>query len=207
MPLVYQQNINAWTKIGVWSIQEEEVFFLRVVSLQNDISHPHKRLQHLAGRYLLKLLFPNFPLQLIEIADTRKPFLASEDYHFSISHCGDYAAVIVSTENRVGVDIEIPQIKIRKISHKFLTPEEQLLLELIPLNHLHSLCLAWSIKEAIFKWYGEGQVDFRRHMRISTIKECNFDFVASCFFQKEETISLEVFASMFNGISLAYLVS
>ena len=207
MPLVYQQNINAYTKIGVWSIQEDEVFFLKAVSLQKDISHPHKRLQHLAGRYLLKLLFPDFPLHLIEIADTRKPFLANEHYHFSISHCGDYAAVIVSTENRVGVDIEIPQVKIKKISHKFLTLEEQVLLQSIPMDQLHSLCLAWSIKEAIFKWYGEGQVDFRRHMRISTIKESDFNFIASCFFQKEESISLEVFALMFNETSLAYLVS
>ena len=53
MPLVYQQNINAVTKIGVWHIAEAEDFFA-TVPLQKEITHWHKRLQHLAGRFLLK---------------------------------------------------------------------------------------------------------------------------------------------------------
>ena len=105
MPLIYKQQINAATKIGVWHITEEENFFLQFVPLQRSITHPHKRLQHLAGRFLLLEMFPDFPLSLIQIADTRKPFLEDEAFHFSISHCGDYAAIIVSTKNRVGVDI------------------------------------------------------------------------------------------------------
>ena len=75
MPLFYQQDINETTKLGVWKIEEPEDFFLRVVPLQRSITHPHKRLQHLAGRYLLPFLFPDFPHEEIEIADTRKPFL------------------------------------------------------------------------------------------------------------------------------------
>ena len=53
MPLVYQQNINEATKMAVWHISEREDFFLKKVTLSNNITHPHKRLQHLAGRYLL----------------------------------------------------------------------------------------------------------------------------------------------------------
>ena len=34
---------------------------------KREISHPHKRLQHLAGRYLLPQLFENFPLKLITL--------------------------------------------------------------------------------------------------------------------------------------------
>ena len=87
MPLVYQQNINEVTKLAVWHITESEDFFLPVVTVSNNISHPHKRLQHLAGRYLLVELFEDFPLELIRIADTRKPFLPGDPFHFSISHC------------------------------------------------------------------------------------------------------------------------
>ncbi|MDQ6844770.1 MAG: 4-phosphopantetheinyl transferase, partial [Bacteroidota bacterium] len=85
--------------------------------MQNIITHWHKRLQHLAGRYLLQELYPDFPYHLIEIADTKKPFLTGEKYHFSISHCGDYAAVIVSKEMRVGIDIELIRQKIELIKH------------------------------------------------------------------------------------------
>ncbi|MBI3884001.1 MAG: 4-phosphopantetheinyl transferase, partial [Sphingobacteriales bacterium] len=107
MPLVYQKNINTTTKIGVWHITENEDFFVKQVPLQREITHPHKRLQHLAGRLLLKEVCPDFPYDMIRIASTRKPFLENEAYHFSISHSGNYAAVIVSNNHRVGVDIEI----------------------------------------------------------------------------------------------------
>ena len=79
MPLVYQQNINAVTKMGVWHITETEDFFLQQVPLQKEITHWHKRLQHLAGRYLLKELYPGFPLELIKIADTKIESIVPED--------------------------------------------------------------------------------------------------------------------------------
>jgi hypothetical protein len=63
MPLVYQQNINAVTKMAVWHITETEDFFA-TVPLQKTITHWHKRLQHLAGRFLLKELYPDFPLAI-----------------------------------------------------------------------------------------------------------------------------------------------
>ncbi len=106
MPLFYQHNINESTRLGIWHIEEDEAFFLKRVPLKRDVSHPLKRLQHLAGRYLLTELFPDFPLDEILIADTRKPYLADEQYHFSISHCGTFAAAIVSTRHRVGIDVE-----------------------------------------------------------------------------------------------------
>ena len=76
MPLFYQHNINETSKLAVWHITEPENFFLEKVQLQKEISHPHKRLQHLAGRYLLQLLHPGFPFHLIEIAESNKPLLA-----------------------------------------------------------------------------------------------------------------------------------
>ena len=118
MPLFYQQDINETTRLGVWKIEEDESFFLRTVPLQHSITHPNKRLQNLAGRYLLPYLFPGFPTTAIEIADTRKPFLSGEQYHFSISHCGRYAAALVSSTERVGIDIEMITPRVEKIKHK-----------------------------------------------------------------------------------------
>ena len=60
MPLFYQHNINESTKLAIWHITEEEEFFLRSVPLKRDVSHVQKRLQHLAGRYLLRELLPDF---------------------------------------------------------------------------------------------------------------------------------------------------
>ena len=175
MPLHYQHNINDFTRLAVWKIDEPEAFFTRKVSVQQSVSHPHKRLQHLAGRFLLPYLFPDFPSELIQIADTRKPFLPDETYHFSISHCGDYAAAIVSSQLRVGIDVEMVTHRVDKIRHKFLHPtelKEWNIEGLEPTERYNTLTLLWSAKEAMFKWYGHGEVDFKQHLRIY---ELNFD--------------------------------
>jgi phosphopantetheinyl transferase len=208
MPLIYQQQINSHTKIGVWHITEAENFFLQKVPLQRAITHPHKRLQHLAGRLLLLNLFPNFPLPLIQIADTRKPFLQDEAFHFSISHCGDYAAAIVSTHNRVGVDIEIPSPKIERIQHKFITDSERLILNTIALQgEIEKLTMAWSIKEAMFKWEGIGEIDFKKHMQIKALQHTSNECIADCLFSKADLINLKVHSITVDGNNLSWVVS
>ena len=207
MPLSFQKQINAATKIGVWHITEGEDFFSARVPLQRDITHPHKRLQHLAGRYLLPELFPAFPLELIRIADTRKPFLPDEAFHFSISHCGDYAAAIVSMQNRVGADIEIPHPKIEKVQHKFLAAAE---LEIVKQQggDLHSmLTMAWSIKEAVFKWYGEGQLDFIGHIPITAITKTLDGFTAVCTFKKDMESVIQIHSIMHGNNNLSWIVT
>lgn len=169
MPIFYQQDIDEDTRLGIWKIEEKEDFFLQTVVPQRNVSHPHKKLQHLAGRYLLKHLFPDFPLSLILIADTRKPYLENEAYHFSISHCGDFAAVIVSKTKRVGVDIEAKTEKVDRIKHKFLSEEEMMLVNGGDANNYERLTLFWSCKEAVFKWYGLGEVDFKKHMVVTGV--------------------------------------
>lgn len=206
MPLVYQQNINENTKLGLWHILEAEPFFLKTVPLQKEITHPHKRLQHLAGRYLLKALFPAFPLELIEIADTQKPFLSDELYHFSISHCRDYAAVMVSRNCRVGVDVEWPQPKIELVKHKFLLPGEfEVLQNFEDADELYKLTTAWSSKEAIFKWYGLGQLDFKKHMVIHQMGKMDDEIITDCMLQKTLHFPVKVFSKNIEGNVLAWI--
>jgi phosphopantetheinyl transferase len=212
MPMVYQQNINPHTRLGVWHIAEPESFFINEVPVQRNITHPHKRLQHLAGRFLLKELYPSFPYDLIRIAGTRKPFLENEAYHFSISHCGDYAAVIVSSENRVGVDVELISSKVEKVKHKFLSAAEQEMLQVLlqgnPFDHyIKLLTLAWSIKESLFKWYGDGEMDFIEHMQIQNITADDNSGVAHCKIVKGPEIGLIVHFLFFNHNCISWVLS
>ncbi len=212
MPLVYQQNINASTKLGVWHIAEDEAFFLEKVPLQRAITHPNKRLQHLAGRYLLKELYPDFPYELIRIADTRKPFLENESYHFSISHCGAYAAAIAGTGYRVGVDVELISEKVDKVKHKFLAKAEQVLLLAVPLFpysifNEKLLTAAWSIKETLFKWQGSSEVDFKKHLVIDKININDNEGIAHCKIVKDVSIDLTVHFLFFNNNCLSWVVT
>ncbi len=209
MALVYQHTINSGTKAALWRIEESEDFFLEKVPLKRDVSHPHKRLQHLAGRYLLPILFEDFPLEEILIADTRKPFLPDEKYHFSISHCGDYAAAIVSSTQRVGVDIEKASEKILRVSHKFLTEREKMLLdEQMSAQQLMQLTsLMWSTKESLFKWYGDGGIDFREHLHIENIEGTDEEGKLICSFRKHEPLPLTVHYRFLHDLVMSWVVS
>jgi phosphopantetheinyl transferase len=203
VPLFYQQDINEHTRLAVWKIAEPESFFLETVTLKKDITHPHKRLQHLAGRYLLRYLFPNFPAESIAIADTRKPFLPDEQYHFSISHCGDYAAAIVSSTERVGIDVELLTPRVEKIKHKFLHPEELTLVEQSTVDTITLLTLLWSAKEAMFKWWGNGEVDFSEALRIYELPEQKSGAIKTCFI-KQETFPLTLHYQLFGNLTLVW---
>jgi phosphopantetheinyl transferase len=194
MPLVYQQNINNGVKIAVWHIEEPENFFTEKISPQREITHSHKRLQHLAGRLLLEELMPGFPFESIRIADTKKPFLENDLYHFSISHSGDFAAAIVSLHNRVGVDVEV-----------FLDEEEQFRIN--EMKHLHPFTSAWSIKETLYKWNGESEIDFIEHIHIKSIIAGDDDqYKAICLLKKNIPTQLDVQIKFFKDFVLSWCV-
>lgn len=219
MPIFFQQQINEYTRLGIWKIEETEEFFKGNVPQHRDVTHPQKRLQHLAGRFLLQYLFPAFPYELIQIADTRKPYLPDEQYHFSISHCGDYAAAIVSSQQRVGVDVEIPVEKILRISDKFLSLAEHSIFNLVmqQANELFSMTgdpltssgtqlptLLWSAKEAVFKWHGNGAVDFKQHIRL--FNHMPDKETIDCYFSKTES-ELVLHYRIFSELVLSWVAT
>lgn len=217
MPIFFQHKISETTKLGIWKIEETEDFFKERVPQHRDVTHPHKRLQHLAGRFLLRYLFPDFPHELIQIADTRKPYLPDEQYHFSISHCGDYAAAIVSSNKRVGIDIELVTPRIGRVAEKFLTSSEEKFFnepylrflkqwDLDQKVRLEFLTLAWSSKEALFKWYGAGELDFKTHLQLTgDIVLLDEEWIELPFlFAKGAHLRLKVRAKLFPTLVLAY---
>lgn len=205
MPVFFQHQINENTRLGVWKIEESEAFFKGNVPQHRHVTHPHKRLQHLAGRFLLQFLFPDFPYEMVQIADTNKPFLPEEQYHFSISHCGDYAAAIVSRDKRVGIDVELTTNKIIKIKDKYLSQEEQHLFNTESLaTDYHLLTLLWSAKESVFKWYGQGNVDFKKHIRLLNYQEGKETL--DCFFSKNEA-ELTIHYRWYNDLVLSWIIN
>jgi phosphopantetheinyl transferase len=214
MPLFYQHNINEHTKLAVWHITENEAFFLEKVAIKNEITHPHKRVQHLAGRYLLQLLDVDFPLHLISISESKKPLLTNEKFHFSISHCGAYAAAIISENKKVGIDVEIVTPKIDLVKTKFLTEAELTVAahaekkidasENISDHQIHTLF--WSSKEAIYKWYGNGALSFKRNMALRELSFENGEGIIGASFIKDQITELKIHFRFFGELCLAWVV-
>ena len=186
MPLFYQQNINDSTRLAIWDLQEEESFFGGFT----EIVHPQKRLQHLGGRYLLSFLFPNFDKAAISIAASKKPFLADGSFQFSISHCTQFAAALVSSTQRVGIDIETITERVHRIRHKFLHASEHEMLgknasEVLTLTA--QLTIIWSAKEAMFKWWGTGNIDFSEQMILDQMPVAQDGILPARFIEKNGT--------------------
>jgi 4'-phosphopantetheinyl transferase EntD len=205
LPLFYQHTINENTKLAVWKIDEDENFFLQKVPLQTNIPHAHKRLQHLAARYLLRFLFADFPNEEILIADTRKPFLPSEQYHFSISHCGNFAAAIVSKNERVGIDIEIPSEKTERIQKKFLNKEELIFINKSSDQKIIKSTIAWCVKETVFKWWSFGNVDFKKNILLQNFLLAESGKIEVRFKKENENISLSLNYQLFEGLCLVWV--
>lgn len=207
MPLFYQHTINESTSLALWHITEPEEFFTNEVCLKNTVSHPHKRLQHLAGRYLLKYLQPDFPFDSILIGASKKPELPENEFHFSISHCGDFAAAIISDQHLVGIDVELITPKIEKVKEKFLNFGE---LELLKKNrfsetNIELITLLWSAKEAMYKWYGKGVISFKRNLLIKQIQNNQEGGILNAQFSKDFEKDLEIEYRFFDSLCLAWV--
>jgi phosphopantetheinyl transferase (holo-ACP synthase) len=108
-----------------------------------------------------------------------KPYISYESYSLSISHAGDYVAVMLGKTVPVGVDVELKREKLFRVQHKFLGKEESALVEELEDREmrLRLLLLHWCAKEAIFKRYEKSLPEFSEEIMILP-----FDF------QKEEGV-------------------
>jgi len=91
-------------------------------------------------------------------------------YHISFSHSFDYAAVMISKNGTVGIDIELIKEKVERIANKFLKPEELAFIDKDE-HRIQHLYICWCAKEAVYKCYGQKEVSF-----VDNIHLTPFDF-------------------------------
>lgn len=166
MPLV-RSIYNADISLGLWEITEEPLFFENAMPYRAIASNPGHHLQQLASRMVLHVLEPSFPFDQIQLNPAGKPILPESMIQFSISHTKGFAAGIISAEIPVGIDIEFISPRVLKIEKKFLNSQEYALLD--PLSEQDRMVfssLFWSIKETVYKCWGNGGVDFAEQIRI-----------------------------------------
>ena len=169
MPIVYNKNIDDQTILAVWKIQETEEELTAGLQLKEheldflSTLNNGKRLLHwLSTRLLLRTMLNTDDYIDCRMDDHGKPYLVNIDYEISLSHSYDYAAVMISKDKKVGVDIELMKEKIDLIKHKFLSVDE------LRQQHLDTsmegLYVSWCVKEAIYKWNGRKGLELKKDM-------------------------------------------
>jgi 4'-phosphopantetheinyl transferase len=170
MPLHFHKKISNQGEIGLWKIEEDEIFFLEQLQLGQEEEgfiadiKGHRRLEWLASRFLLHKMSGRTKRSACIKDDNGKPFLVDSLFDISLSHSREFAAVIAAPQ-AVGIDIQKVVDKIDRIAHKFMRDEEmESLQEATRLEHLH---VYWGAKEALYKAYGRRQLDFKEHIFIT----------------------------------------
>ena len=168
MPLFKEWKPNLHSLAAIWHISEAEDFFERQLSISGKhIAHPKRRIEFLAGRFLLQQLNKDFPVHAIIKDEQEKPQLPNQEFHFSISHSFPFVACVLSTESSVCIDIQCWQKSMLAIQSKFLSPTEQLYCD----NKPEKITLAWTAKEAAYKYQGRRGVAFIEHLPITDWQE------------------------------------
>ncbi len=171
MGLFLTKNIpNA--RLGIWEITEktEELYRLaRLTPSEQDfykqLKSPLRQQHWLSYRLILPHLVESVAVSGITYDEYGKPHLENGVGHISVAHSGNYAALIISKTNRVGIDIEAIQPKIVRLTHKFLAKEE--MEYKFSSRAIESLCVIWCAKEALYKLHGGRGLVFSEHIHIN----------------------------------------
>ena len=197
MPLFYQQNINATTKMAIWAIEEPLAFFesklLGRVEASKAIMHPVKRTQYLAARLLLQELLPEEDINNIEYAANGKPYFVNASIHFSISHCNGYAACVISEEGPVGIDIELIHERIKKVAPKFLhIAELENINTLEQEAQLKEMSFVWTAKEAMYKMNEKLGIDFSADLRVEGLTNNRNGIMAGSILSEATALDVQI---------------
>ena len=74
-----------------------------------------------------------------------------------------------------------------------------------PMPVTQSLTLYWSVKESVFKWWGNGEVDFKKDIVITSIKGEPQQGIVHCEFKAK--FNLDVHYLYFNNNFLTWVLT
>lgn len=210
MPLIFTSGLNTQGVLGVWRVDENEAFFqdrLMITDAEQmeiDNIGPRKRKEWFSSRYLLHFLSER-TVRGACLKDTfGKPYLENSDHYISISHSYDYTAVIAST-SVVGIDIQVQVEKIERISPKFVSETEAVfVLDSHKIACLHTI---WGAKESMYKAYGRKELDFKKHIFVSTFDYDPKGFVFEGIIKKDDFYKkYTLICHTINDIILVYAI-
>jgi phosphopantetheinyl transferase len=124
-----------------------------------SISHPTRQLEYVATRILRTSIFGKKEVLYSSIG---APSL-NEDSFISISHTTNIVGIAVSAY-QIGFDLEPIRDKAKKLSDKFLHPEEKKALD--PNDDLE-MTTVWSMKESLYKLAGRKKIIFKDELRLT----------------------------------------
>jgi 4'-phosphopantetheinyl transferase EntD len=119
--------------------------------------HPSRRREYIATRVLRSTIFGNEPILYNEFG---APTIEEEGF-ISISHANNVVGLAYSRWFQIGMDLEPVREKAKLVRHKFLSEQEQ---QLLDQSCAIEMTKVWSGKEALYKLANRKQLIFAREL-------------------------------------------
>jgi len=154
MACITKHYLNKDTVIGVWKIEEDLPTLLEMV----DMSPEDQRRYEIFRSTSRKMEFMSVRALLAEMMgrDARivynknnKPFIKDGSHFISITHSNKLTAILMSRNERVGIDMEYMRLNINAFASKFLNKREKITRRWA--DRTYHLYIHWCAKEAIYK--------------------------------------------------------
>jgi 4'-phosphopantetheinyl transferase len=173
MGCITKHYLNEFSILGVWKIEEEIEALLDLVVLDSvekkrykGFSSNSRKLEFLSVRALLSELIGKEAK--IVYNKNNKPFLKDGSRFISISHSHKLTAILLSTNEKVGIDLEYMSTNIAAIAFKFLNRKEKVTRELE--DRKYHLYIHWCAKEALYKICDKEGISIRKNLTIEPFK-------------------------------------
>lgn len=169
MACITEHYLNDHTLVGVWKIEEDLDTLLSMVNMDQTDKKRYKtfrstsrKLEFLSVRALLKELLG--PDARIVYNKNNKPFIKDGSHYISITHSNKLTAIMLSTCEKIGIDLEYMSSNINAISFKFLNKKEKITRARD--KKKYHLYLHWCAKEALYKICDKEGINIKKNITI-----------------------------------------
>jgi len=173
MGCITKHYLNEFSILGVWKIEEDIKTLLDLVVLDNEekkkykgFSSTSRKLEFLSVRALLSELIGKEAR--IVYNKNNKPFLKDGSRFISISHSHKLTSILLSTNEKVGIDLEYMSTNIAAIAFKFLNRKEKVTKE--QEERKYHLYIHWCAKEALYKICDKEGISIKKNITIEPFK-------------------------------------
>jgi 4'-phosphopantetheinyl transferase len=207
MGCITKHYLNEYSVLGVWKIEEDLNTLLEIVVMDNDDKKKYKgftstsrKLEFLSVRALLQELLGEDAR--IVYNKNNKPFLKDGSRFISISHSHKLTAILLSINEKVGIDLEYMSSNIGSIAFKFINRKEKITKE--SENRRYHLYLHWCAKEALYKICDKEGISIMKNITIEPFEVKESGEIKGKVHTKKINDSFDLFYTRYDNYAIVW---
>lgn len=206
MGCITKHYLNEFSILGVWKIEEDIDTLLGLVSLDTNekkkyegFSSSSRKLEFLSVRALLSELIGK-DVKIV-YNKNNKPFLNDGSRFISISHSHKLTAILLSTNEKVGIDLEYMSSNIAALAFKFINRKEKVSKTEERRYHLY---IHWCAKEALYKICDKEGISIRNNITIEPFTVSEAGEIRGKVQTNKINESFELFYSKYDNYAIVW---